>query len=210
MRVIVLCEESQVVCKAFRALGHEAYSNDLQPCSGGRSDWHIQADCLSVLYSASWDLVIAHTPCTYLSNSGVRWLASVLPLPGYVWSNDFGIYINKSRFDKMQADIELFNGVAAYGKAGNLLCMENPIQHRYARMQIDSYTQIVQPWQFGHGETKATCLWLYGLPDLQPTCVVTGRKNRIHFVSPGPDRQKIRSKTYQGIADAMAAQWSII
>ena len=186
MKVLVACEESQVVCLAFRKLGHEAYSCDIIDCSGGHPEWHIKGDVLSVL-SDSWDLMIAHPPCTRLCNSGVCWLAK------------------RDLWDEMREGAEFFK--ALQDAPGPKICIENPIPHKYARQIIGKYTQIIQPWQFGHGETKATCLWLKGLPELKPTNIVQGRAQRLHRLPPSKDRAKLRSTTFPGIADAMAAQW---
>ena len=188
MKVLIACEESQEVCKAFRKLGHEAFSCDILPCSGGHPEWHIQDDVLKHL-DDGWDLMIAHPPCTRICNSGVMWLEE-----RNLWND-----LKKSLlfFQELQkADIPY-------------ICIENPIPHKYAVRVIGKYTQLIQPWQFGHGETKATCLWLKGLPKLKHTNIVTGREQRLHRLPPSKDRAKIRSKTYQGIAKAMAEQWGI-
>lgn len=190
MRVLVACEESQAVCIAFRERGHEAYSCDILPPSGGHPEWHIQDDAIKTLYSRRWDLVIAHPPCTRLANSGVRWLRE-----RDLWSE-----LESARLFFMQ--------FIAYGRSGNLICVENPIPHKHAK--LPAYTQIIQPWQFGHPETKATCLWLYGLPKLQPTNIVKGRAGRIWRMPPSSDRTRLRSQTYPGIAKAIAEQWSEI
>lgn len=208
MRVLVACEESQAVCIAFREKGHEAFSCDLLPCSGGHPEWHIQYDALRTLTSKEfvtnndyffkethfidkWDLVIAHPPCTRLSNSGVRWLSE------------------RDLWNEMELSSWFFRQFVNYGKRGNKIAIENPIPHKYAVSQIgEKYHQIIQPWQFGHPETKATCLWLYGLPKLQPTNIVEGKEQKIWKMSPGPERAKLRSKTYSGIAHAFADQYS--
>lgn len=184
MKVLVACEESQAVCKAFRALGHEAYSCDIQPCSGGHPEWHLQVDALELL-KMRWDLIIAHPPCTDLSVSGARWFA-------------------KKRADgRQQRSIDFFM------RFTNLDCprvaIENPVCIMSSIWRKPD--QIIQPWQFGHGETKATCLWLKGLPSLQPTNIVSGREQKVWKMPPGPERAKERSKTFPGIARAMAEQW---
>ena len=199
MKVAVMCEKSQVVTIAFRNKGHEAYSFDLQPCSGGHPEWHIQDDALKYLWGEKWDLVIAHPPCTRLTNSGVRWLNE---------RNLWGELYEATKF---------FNEFTLYGKNGNKIGIENPIPHKYATEQIGKYTQIVQPYHFGHTEKKATCLWLYGLPELKHTQNVYedmmklpySERAKVHYCSPGPERANIRSKTYTGIAEAMAKQWGI-
>ena len=189
MKVIIICEESQTVCKAFRELGHRAWSCDILPCSGGHPEWHIVADATnSDILKKKWDLMIAHPPCTRLCNSGVMWLEK-----RNLWKDmDKGALFFKQLLD---ADIPK-------------KCIENPIPHKYALKIIGrKYDQIIQPWQFGHGETKATCLWLEGLPKLKPTDIVEGRVQRLHRLPPSKDRAMLRSKTYPGIAKAMAEQW---
>ncbi len=186
LRVLVACEFSGIVRDAFKARGHDAWSCDLLPTE--REGQHIQGNVLEIL-ADGWDLMIAHPPCTYLCNSGVRWLKS-----------------QPDRWDKMIKAAVFFRRL--------LLCdipsiaIENPIMHKYAVKIIGRrQNQIIQPWQFGHGETKATCLWLTNVPKLNPTRLVTGREARIHKMPPNKDRGKDRSRTFQGIADAMAAQW---
>lgn len=188
MRVLIACEESQEVCKAFRELGHEAFSCDLQDCSGGHPEWHIKGDAVKILWGSEWDLVIAHPPCTRITYSGVCWLEK------------------RNLWKELAEAIAFFNHFIVYGRSGKTIAIENPIPHSYAG--LPQYTQLVQPWQFGHGETKATCFWLFGLPPLKPTDVVDGREQRLHRLPPGPDRAKERSKTFRGIARAMASQWS--
>jgi hypothetical protein len=187
MKVLVCCEESQSVCIEFRKLGHEAYSNDLQDESGGFPQWHIKGDCREAIISRKWDLIILHPPCTYTDLCGNRWYyQSPLRIKGAIFC--------KSVFD------------LAKDKC-NRVALEQPktIMQRY----IGKLSQKIQPWQFGHGETKETWLWLVGLPDLKPTKIVPGREQIIFKMPPGPERSKIRSKTYQGIAKAMASQWGI-
>jgi hypothetical protein len=142
--------------------------------------------------SYEWDLIIAHPPCTYLANSGVRWLYG-----------GKGKNIDKRRWQQM---IDASNFFHLFKKTDcQKVCIENPIPHKFSN--LGHYDQIIHPWQFGHGETKATCLWLKGLPKLKETNVVCGREPRTHYVSPGPNRSKIRSRSFTGIAKAMAAQW---
>jgi len=184
MIVLILCEESQEVCKAFRELGHEAYSNDLIECSGGHPEWHLQMDAIKALYLRKWDLVVAHPPCTDLAVSGARW------------------FPEKKANGTQQKAVCFFMELANYnGK----IAIENPIGIMSTRYRKPD--QIIQPWQFGHGETKATCLWLKGIPKLRPTNIVKGREQRIWKMGPSPDRAKLRSKTFPGIAKAMAEQW---
>ena len=191
MKVLVACEESQAVTIAFRNKGHEAYSCDILPCSGRHPEWHIQGDAIKALRSEVWDLVIAHPPCTRLANSGVRWLSE------------------RNLWDELFEAAKFFNKFILYGKLGHKIAIENPIPHKYAKSELNAqYNQIIQPWQFGHGESKATCLWLFNLPKLIPTNVVLGRDQNIWKCPPGPERAKLRSKTFPGIAKAMATQWS--
>jgi hypothetical protein len=187
MKILVACEESQVVTIALRKKGHEAFSCDTLPCSGGHQEWHIQDDVLKHL-DEGWDMMIAHPPCTRLCNSGVCWLEK-----RNLWKElDEGASFFKTLLD---ADIPK-------------IAIENPIPHKYAVERIGrKYDQIVQPWMFGHGETKATCFWLKNLPKLEPTDIVEGREQRLHKLPPSKERALLRSKTYQGIADAIADQW---
>jgi len=187
VRVLVACEESQAGCIAFRKRGHDAFSCDIQPCSGGHPEWHIQKDVLLVLLQG-WDMLIAHPPCTRSCNSGVRWL----------WERNL--------WGEMREGAEFFKKLLYCNIQKK--CIENPIPHKYALEIIGrKYDQIIQPWQHGHGETKATCFWIDGLSLLKPTKIVAGRENRIHRLSPGPNRGMERSKTFPGIAKAMAEQW---
>lgn len=199
MRVLIACEESQAVCKEFRKLGHEAYSCDIIPCSGGHPEWHIQGNVLVMLAEHvngvyTWDMVIAFPPCTHLTVSGARW------------------FKEKQADGRQQAGIDFF---MEFTKLTIPWAIENPIgiMSRHYRKP----DQIIQPWQFGHGETKATCLWLNRLPCLEPTDIVEGREQRIwnmtdeHGKKLGWNTDEIkamRSKTYPGIAKAMAEQWS--
>jgi site-specific DNA-cytosine methylase len=183
MKVLIACEESQAVCKEFRAKGHTAYSCDLLECSGGHPEWHIVHDAIEVM-GYGWDLVIAFPPCTDLAVSGARW------------------FPEKVANGSQQLAIDFFMAFAKYpGK----IAIENPIGIMSTKYRKPD--QIIQPWQFGHGETKATCLWLKGLPLLKPTNIVEGREQRIWRLPPSADRAKLRSKTFPGIAAAMAAQW---
>ena len=191
MKVLIGCEESATVREAFAKLGHDAWSCDLLPSRVAGN--HIQADILTVL-NDGWDLAIFHTPCTYLSNSGVRWL----------YNKDGSR--NAERWELMERDALLFRATMQANIP--MIANENPIMHKYAVAIIGRrQDQVIQPWQFGHGETKATCLWLKNLPQLRPTNIVDGREQRIHNMPPSPNRQRDRSVTYQGIAEAMANQW---
>jgi hypothetical protein len=195
-RVLVACEFSGTVRRAFAARGHDAWSCDLLPDEGG-SNRHIVGDVRDIL-ADGWDLlIVAHPPCTRLCNSGVRWLFR--PPPGRTAA-------------QMQAELvsgaELFS--ACWNAPVERIAVENPVMHRHAKALIVNYrppAQSVQPWQFGHGETKRTCLWLRNLPPLVPTRIVEGREARVHRMPPGPDRWKERSRFFPGIAEAMADQW---
>jgi site-specific DNA-cytosine methylase len=185
MRVLVACEFSGVVRQAFQARGHDAVSCDLLPAEDGEHWRHMQRDVLELLdeWGGGVDLLIAHPPCTHLAVSGARWF--------------------KERRAEQAAAISFFLALANAWVPR--IAIENPIGIMSTRYRKPD--QIIQPWQFGHGETKATCLWLKGLPKLAPTNIVDGRHARVHREPPGPNRWKNRSRTYQGIADAMAAQW---
>lgn len=196
LRVLVACEFSGIVRRAFAARGHDAWSCDLLP-SEDRSNRHIVGDARAIL-DDGWDLLmVAHPPCTRLCNSGVRWLS--VPPP------------SKTR-EQIWADLDeaadLFS--TFWNAPIDRICIENPIMHRHAKARIVNYqpfTQSIQPWQFGHGETKRTCLWLKALPPLTPTKIVDGRAQRVHRMPPGPDRQRERSRFFPGVAEAMADQW---
>lgn len=189
MKVLIACEFSGIVRDAFIARGHDAISCDLLPTE--RPGPHIQQDVREVLGQMHFDLVIAHPPCTYLANSANKHL-----------------YLEADREQKAQEAAKFFRFLLNCGAAR--VCVENPIM-RHAEERVGRKPdQIIQPWQFGHGETKATCLWLKGLPKLVPTNIVEGRTARVHRESPGPNRWKNRSRTYQGIADAMAEQWGSV
>lgn len=198
LKVLIACEFSGVVREAFNAYhGVDAFSCDLLPPEDERPDNHIQGDVLSVL-ADGWDLMIAFPPCTYLCNSGVRWL--------YGKGRREGGPPDLKRWAAMQDAAKFFK--ALLSAPIPRICLENPVMHAYARKLIGvDPLQNIQPWMFGHGETKTTCLWLKGLPLLQPTKIVSGRTPRVHHASPGPDRWKERSRTLVGIGQAMADQW---
>lgn len=185
-KAIIGFEESATVRQEFERLGWDAWSCDLQPSRiPGK---HYQCDIRDVL-GLGWDIGIFHPPCTRLCNSGVRWL------------NERDLWVD------MREAAELFRMVLTYPM--KCKAVENPIPHKYAVEIIGrKYDQIIQPWMFGHGETKATCLWLEGLPKLKKTCEVSGREHRIWKLSPGPERSRERSVTFPGIARAMAEQWT--
>ena len=182
MKVLIACEYSGTVRDAFIAAGHDAMSCDLLPTDVPGP--HYQGDVRDVIHGC-WDLLIAHPPCTHLSVSGAR-------------------HFDAKKLDgRQQTAISFFMMLA---KADiPMIAVENPVCIMSSIWRKPD--QVIQPWQFGHGETKATCLWLKGLPPLMPTNVVDGRENRIHKMPPSPDRWKERSKTYEGIAQAMATRW---
>jgi hypothetical protein len=184
--VLVACEYSGRVRQAFRARGHDAWSCDLLPAEDGPylRAYHMQGDVLGIL-DQGWDLMIAHPPCTHLAVSGSRW------------------FPEKRENGEQQEAIEFFLKLARAPIPR--IAIENPVCIMSSVWREPD--QVIQPWQFGHGEKKATCLWLKGLPPLVPTKVVAGREPRVHRMSPGPDRWKERSRTYAGIAEAMAEQW---
>lgn len=209
MKVLIACEESQEVCKAFRALGHEAYSCDIQEPSGGHPEWHILGDALNALKGGrittmdekthevgKWDLLIAHPPCTYLSNAGARFLYPK------------GI-LNEDRLRKGLSAKDFF--LRFWWSDIPKIAVENPIPSSV--FCLPKYTQTIQPYEFGHPFKKKTCLWLKGLPELRPTdkiqpqlCQSTKVAGN-WFNSGGKDRQANRAKTFPGIARAMAEQW---
>lgn len=188
MRVLVACEFSGTVRDAFTRAGHDAISVDLEDAE--TSGQHFRGDILAFLeIGASFDLMIAHPPCTYLSNSGVRWLHEK---PG--------------RWGQMKEGAEFFSWLLALDIPR--VAVENPVIHGYAKQIIGrGQDQTVQPWQFGHGEVKRTCFWLKNLPKLVPTDIVDGREARVHKATPSADRWKERSRFFPGIAKAMADQW---
>lgn len=215
MKVLIACEESQRVCTAFRENGHTAFSCDIQEPSGNHPEWHIKGDVLKILNGGSfftmdgepyhidkWDLIIAHPPCTYLSNAGARHLYK----GGVLQTDRFQQGLHAKRFF-----MQFYNADCKY------ICIENPIPSKC--FDLPHYTQIIQPYQFGHPYKKRTCLWLRGLPELQPTKIVDpvatwcpsgsyshthGEQHKGMFTK---DRARNRAKTFEGIAKAMAEQW---
>lgn len=192
MKILAACEESQVVTKAFRSKGHEAYSCDILECSGGHPEWHIQGDVRDVL-DREWDMIIAFPECTHLAVSGARWFAE------------------KRRDGRQQAAIEFF--MLFVNHPCEKIAIENPVGIMSSIYRKPN--QVIQPYQFGHMEQKATCLWLKGLPELVETDNVyeemmrlpKKERERIHYLPPSKDRAKLRSKTFPGIGFAMADQW---
>lgn len=222
MRVLIACEESQTVCKAFRERGHEAYSCDILPCEiYEHLEWHIMDDALKVIngncsfetmdgrshaQSGQWDLIIAHPPCTYLSNAGARWLYA-------------GNTIDKKRYKKGLEGKAFF--LMCLNSNSKRVCVENPIPSSV--YGLPPYTQVIQPYEYGHPYSKKTCLWLKGLPMLKPTkimaehkpFIVSGTFTKTHDrsllgVSRAGGSAKARSKTFPGIAEAMAEQWGCL
>lgn len=202
MKVLVACEESQAVTTELRRLGHEAYSCDIIPCSGGHPEWHLQVDALELL-KMKWDMIIAHPPCTYLTNAGAR----------HLWK---GHQLNQERYEKGLEAKAFF--MAFLNADCPKIAVENPIPSKV--FELPQYTQTVQPYEYGHPFTKKTCFWLKGLPPLIPTDIVDptatwcpsgsyshkhGDKHRGMFTK---DRARNRSKTFPGIAKAMAEQWA--
>lgn len=195
MKILIACEESQEVCKAFRAKGHEAYSCDILPPSGGHPEWHIQENVLSHL-NVSWDMLIAHPPCTYLSNAGARFL----------YNGGEG-KLNIERYEKGLSAKEFF--MKLLNAPIRRICVENPIPSTV--YGLPRYSQIIQPYWFGHPVQKRTCLWLKNLPNLKPTQIIEKpQSTKIAgnwFNKGGKERQMNRAKTFPGIAKAMADQW---
>ena len=220
MKVLVACEESQAVCKAFREKGHEAYSCDILECSGGHPEWHIQGDALDALKGGcvatmdgkshnvgKWDMLIAHPPCTYISNAGAR----------HIWKN------HTLQPDRVKLGIEARDFFMRFWLADiPKIAIENPVPNGIFCMP--KYSQIIQPYEHGHPVTKKTCLWLKGLPELEPTDMVTPEKGRVITRRDGTqryscwcmdqgkpfggeERARLRAKTFTGIAQAMADQW---
>ena len=220
MKILVACEESQAVTIELRKLGHEAYSCDIIECSGGHPEWHIRWDALALIngnctfltedgeihrIDGQWDMLIAHPPCTYLTNAGARWL----------WA---GGELNQERYKKGMEAKEFF--MQFMNADCSKIAIENPVPS--AVYDLPAYTQIIQPYEYGHAATKKTCLWLKGLPLLAPTEIVEPVKGR-RFQQKngnwryscwemdqrgGKDRARERSKTFPGIAKAMAEQWA--
>ena len=194
MRVIIGCEFSQIITMAFRNRGHEAYSCDLLPTEGQHPEWHYQEDIFEVLKREHFDIGIFHPPCTYLAASGARWFKG-------------NIDRHLKRLDAIKFVETLWNTNI------KKIAIENPIGFLSTMSELYEPTQIIQPYEYGHPEKKSTCLWLKNLPELQPTKIMNIKEQRIHKLSAlngkgsSKNRQKERSRTYRGIADAMATQW---
>ena len=184
-KILVACEESGIVTMAFRSIGFtNVWSCDIEPTSGNHPEWHLQQNVLPLL-KESWDMIIAFPPCTHICSSGARWFAEKL--------------VN----GKQQEGIDFF--IKFTETSCPRVAIENPVGIMSTVFRKPD--QIIQPWQFGHGELKTTCLWLKGLPKLQPTNIVSGKEQRIWKLPPSPNRAKIRSRTFVGIGKAMALQW---
>ena len=202
MKILIACEESQEVCKAFRELGFEAYSCDLQECSGGHPEWHIQGDAVKEAYSGKYNMMIAHPPCTYMSKAGARWM---YPTAGNLSQERF-----KLAMEAKDMFMKLLNAPIKY------IAVENPVPLKV--VGLPKHSQAVQPYEYGHEYSKKTLLWLKNLPPLKPTGIVenykpylpsnTGGKKRGQSYSRGIAKNaKESSKTFEGIARAMAEQW---
>ena len=187
MNILIGFEESQAITIEFRKLGHISFSCDIKDCSGGHPEWHLKMDIFEAFKLTKWDLIILHPPCTYTALSGNRWYYNS-PL------REEGIKLCKNSWNEAC-------------KICDKVALEQPktIMQRY----IGKKSQVIHPWQFGHGETKETWLWLKGLPLLKPTNIVEGRENKIWKMPPSKDRGALRSKTYEGIAKALANQWGV-
>ena len=186
-KILIACEESQRVTIEFRKLGLEAFSCDILECSGGHPEWHLKQDVISLL-DRNWDMIVAFPPCTHLASSGARW------------------FLEKRKDGRQQKAINFFMKII--NSKCKKIAVENPVgimSNKYKKPD-----QIIQPWMFGHGETKRTCLWLKNLPLLKPTKIVEGREQRIWKLPPSKNRAKLRSKTYLGVAKAMANQWGCL
>ena len=195
MRILVACEESQTVTKAFRAKGHEAYSADIQDSSGGHPEWHIKGDVLKIL-DDGWDMMIAHPECTYLTNAANKWL-----------------YVDSSKSTVAERLVLREEAIEFFLKFKNAdipkIAIENPQPHPYVMEKVGRFSDKVQPWMFGDPETKGVCWWLKEIPALMSTIIESKREDIKHRLPPGPDRAKLRSKFFPNMANAMADQWGI-
>jgi len=226
MKDLITHEESQEVTKAFRKNGHEFFSNDKKPCSGGHPEWHFKGDFTEAFWSLSnntgakfFQFFGAHPDCTFLTNAGILWLSRKKSTPGFEWNEKYQRYINPNRWKKMEEACDHFLTVYNYLKLVGYGYIENPIMHPYA-MEIIGIppTQIIQPYWFGSKQKKATCLWLVGLPELLADDMLTPPKKDEDYkewlawqdcwmASPGPLRAEKRSKTDPNVARAFAEQW---
>lgn len=197
MKILIACEESQAICKEFRKLGHEAYSCDILPCSGGHPEWHIQGDAIAEAYSGKYDLMVAHPPCTYLSNVGAPHLFR-------------GGILNQERYEKGMDAKEFF--MTLLNAPIDKIAVENPTPTKI--FGLPQYTQVIQPFQHGDPYQKRTCLWLKNLPQIVPTNIVKGEPTTVpgnwyNKPAKGVSRSTARSKTFPGIAKAIATQWGL-
>lgn len=188
--ILVGCEESQVITKACRDLGLEAYSCDLQP-TRGKSEWHYQADIKDVILDRVWDLIILHPDCTAMAVSGNRWYGK-------------GMKYHQKRIDQVDWTLDLWDKAKSHS---NRVALENPVSVIFNYIKN---VQYIQPYQFGHGETKKTGFALHNLPRLAPTDEVDGREQKVWKMGPSPTRKRDRSKTYDGIGQAIAKQWGLL
>ena len=209
MNIIIGCEESQAVCVEFRKLGHNAFSCDLQKCSGGHPEWHFKMDIFKAINAGvlitesgesvfidKWDAMIGHPDCTYLTVSANKWIKDQP-------KRKSGALVGEARREARREAIEFF--MKMWNCGIEKIALENPIGCMSSVFRKPN--QVKQPWMFGHGETKATCLWIKGFPNLKSTDIVSERVQKLHLLPPSKDRAKLRSKTYVGIARAMAEQW---
>lgn len=196
MKILIACEESQAICKEFRKLWHEAYSCDILPCSWWNPEWHIQGDAIEEAYSGKYEMMIAHPPCTYLSNAWARFL--------FAWWK-----LNQERYKKWLEAKEFF--MKLWNAPIKYIAVENPIPSKI--YELPQYTQYIQPYEHWHPFSKKTCLWLKNLPKITPTDIVQYQSTKVAwnwFNKWWKDRQKNRSKTFQWIAKAIAEQWKNI
>jgi hypothetical protein len=205
MKILIACEESQEVCKAFRKLGFEAYSCDIQESSGGCPEWHIKGDAIAEAYSGKYDMMIAHPPCTFMSKAGARWM---FPTAGN---------LNQERFEKSQEAKDFF--MKLLNAPIKFIAVENPTPLKVVGLPVHS--QAIQPYEYGHPYSKRTLLWLRNLQPLEPTETInsytpylpsnTGGKKRGQSYSRGTSKNaKESSKTFKGVAEAMATQWGAV
>ena len=188
--ILIGCEESQTICKSFREAGYKAYSCDIEP-TRGNPEWHYQADIMEVIPTRQWSLIILHPDCTAMAVSGNRWYAKDMPF-------------HNKRIQAIKWTLELWELAK---KCSDRVALENPVSVVFSELPNVHY---VQPWQFGHGETKKTGFALHNLPPLQPENIVPGREQRIFKMSPSTTRKRDRSKSYEGIARAIVNQWGIM
>lgn len=186
-KILIGCEESQTICKAFRDAGFDAYSCDLEP-TRGNPEWHYQQDIMEVIPTRRWGLIILHPDCTAMAVSGNRWYGKYMPM-------------NDKRISSVNWALELWETALLFS---DRVALENPVSVIFKHLPNVNY---IQPWQFGHGETKKTGFALHNLPPLVPTNIVDGREQKIFKMSPSPTRKRDRSKTYEGIAKAIVMQW---